>query len=123
LAEASEELRPGGLTTVLLRQAQSTGRDFVLGVTAEALRGARSARLDPAARPLLLPFGRESGMREEAAKPSRDRSNGRIAGDEWGERWQVYVAISRQNRRAMVRTVWIVRSGDEVPRFVTCWVL
>ena len=35
-----------------------------------------------------------------------------------GERWQVDVAISRQNRRAMVRTVWIVRNGEQVPRFL-----
>jgi len=43
--------------------------------------------------------------------------------DEWGPRWSVDVAISRQNRRAMVRTIWMVRVGEDFPRFVTCWVL
>ena len=45
-----------------------------------------------------------------------------LPGDAWGGRWQIDVMVSRQGRRAMVRTVWIVRSGDEIPRFVTCWV-
>jgi hypothetical protein len=31
--------------------------------------------------------------------------------------------VFRQNRRAVIRTVWIVRSGEQMPRFVTCWVL
>ncbi|MGE3651613.1 MAG: hypothetical protein AB7G10_25000 [Reyranellaceae bacterium] len=22
----------------------------------------------------------------------------------------------------MVRTIWIVRAGEDIPRFVTCWV-
>ena len=47
----------------------------------------------------------------------------RIPGDSWGERWQIDAPISRQGRRAMVRTIWIVRSGEHIPRFVTCWVL
>ena len=43
--------------------------------------------------------------------------------DEWGPRWSVDVTVARQNRRAMVRTIWMVRVGDDFPRFVTCWVL
>ena len=46
-----------------------------------------------------------------------------LPGDAWGDRWQIDVAISRQGRRAMVRTIWIFRSGEQIPRFVTCWVL
>jgi hypothetical protein len=46
-----------------------------------------------------------------------------LPGDAWGDRWQIDVTVSRQGRRAVLRTVWIVRSGDEIPRFVTCWVL
>jgi hypothetical protein len=46
-----------------------------------------------------------------------------LPSDALGDRWQIEVTVSRQGRRAMVRTVWIVRSGDEIPRFVTCWVL
>ena len=61
-------------------------------------------------------------LRTYFLRAARDERAVRLARDEWGERWQVDVAISRQNRRAMVRTVWIVRNG-EVPRFLTCWVL
>src|SRR5271166_1537775 len=43
--------------------------------------------------------------------------------DKWGERWRVDVAIVRQNRRIMIRTIWIVRRSSPNPKFVTCWVL
>jgi hypothetical protein len=46
-----------------------------------------------------------------------------IPGDAFGKRWRVDVAVTRLERSAMVRTVWIIRSGETVPRFVTCWVL
>ena len=46
-----------------------------------------------------------------------------LSKDAWGARWQVDVAISRHDRRAVVRTIWIVRTGELNPRFVTCWVL
>ena len=36
---------------------------------------------------------------------------------------RVDVAIARQDRRVMIRTLWIVRTGETIPRFVTCWVL
>jgi hypothetical protein len=48
---------------------------------------------------------------------------GEIAVDVFGRRWRVDVPISRQDRSVVVRTVWIVRTGQDVPRFVTCWVL
>jgi hypothetical protein len=43
--------------------------------------------------------------------------------DEYGQRWRVDMMLTRQNRRAVVRTIWILREGETVPRFVTCWVL
>jgi hypothetical protein len=46
-----------------------------------------------------------------------------LANDDIGNRWRVDVPIRRQGKLVVVRTVWIVRSGEEVPRFVTCWVL
>ena len=56
-------------------------------------------------------------------RAARDETAIRLVRDIWGERWQVDVAISRQDRRAVVRTVWIVRNDEQVPRFLTCWVL
>jgi uncharacterized protein DUF6883 len=43
--------------------------------------------------------------------------------DEQGKRWRVDVPVARQDRRVVVRTIWIVRTGEQRPRFVTCWVL
>jgi hypothetical protein len=46
-----------------------------------------------------------------------------LAGDLLGSRWRVDVDVVRHGKRVVVRTVWIVRTGENVPRFVTCWVL
>jgi Domain of unknown function (DUF6883) len=46
-----------------------------------------------------------------------------LANDNYGTRWRVDIPVTRQNRRAVVRTIWIVRSSEREPRFVTCWVL
>jgi hypothetical protein len=46
-----------------------------------------------------------------------------LSSDAWGDRWQIDVAISRHDRHAVVRTIWIAARGELNPRFVTCWVL
>jgi hypothetical protein len=43
--------------------------------------------------------------------------------DEYGTRWRTDVSLMRHDRRAVIRTIWIFRAGEPVPRFVTCWVL
>jgi hypothetical protein len=45
-----------------------------------------------------------------------------LAMDAMGRRWRVDVGVARHTKRAVVRTIWIVRTGEETPRFVTCWV-
>lgn len=55
------------------------------------------------------------GVREKVAEE--------LPGDMWGSRWQVDIAVERQGRRAVVRTLWIVRVGERAPRFITCWVI
>jgi hypothetical protein len=46
-----------------------------------------------------------------------------LSRDDLGHRWRVDMPVTRHGRRAVVRTVWIVRSGEQIRRFVTCWVL
>jgi hypothetical protein len=46
-----------------------------------------------------------------------------LANDMHGRRWQADVSVSRHGRQAVVRTLWIMRTGEAVPRFVTCWVV
>jgi len=43
--------------------------------------------------------------------------------DAFGARWRCDLPVTRQNRHAVVRTIWIVQPGETLPRFVTCWVL
>jgi hypothetical protein len=43
--------------------------------------------------------------------------------DAFGQRWRVDMLLARQNHRAMVRTIWMIRSDETFPRFITCWVL
>jgi hypothetical protein len=46
-----------------------------------------------------------------------------VAKDPYGTRWRVDIPVTRQGRQVVIRTVWIIRSDVQVPRFVTCWVL
>jgi hypothetical protein len=46
-----------------------------------------------------------------------------VTTDAWGTYWQLDVIIRRHRKRAVVRTLWIVRTGEDLPRLVTCWVL
>jgi len=46
-----------------------------------------------------------------------------LPSDQWGRRWQIDIPVRRQERRAVIRSLWIVRHGGDAPRLVTCWVL
>ena len=46
-----------------------------------------------------------------------------FAHDDFGVRFRVDVGLARQSKHGVVRTIWIIRSGETVPRFVTCWVV
>ena len=43
--------------------------------------------------------------------------------DQFGQRWRVDLMLTRQNRRAVVRTVWLIPLGQTAPRLITAWVL
>jgi hypothetical protein len=46
-----------------------------------------------------------------------------VTTDAWGTHWQLDAIVRRHRKRAVVRTLWIVRTGEDLPRLVTCWVL
>jgi hypothetical protein len=46
-----------------------------------------------------------------------------IVADAWGTHWRMDVTIRRQKVNAVIRSLWIVRTGESAPRFVSCWVL
>lgn len=46
-----------------------------------------------------------------------------LSADAFGTRWYIDMPIERQGKAVVVRTIWIMRLGEETPQFVTCWVL
>lgn len=56
-----------------------------------------------------------------AALPNTEATE--LVSDGFGKRWCVDAPVSRQGKHIVVRTIWIVRTGEDTPRFVTCWVL
>jgi len=44
-----------------------------------------------------------------------------MANDQFGQRWRLDIGVSRQGKRAVVRTVWMQRTDEDLLRFVTCW--
>jgi hypothetical protein len=47
----------------------------------------------------------------------------RLRADAWGNQWRVDATVARHGKSAVVRSIWIMRTGETKPRFVTCWVL
>lgn len=41
----------------------------------------------------------------------------------WGSLWRFDAAIRRNDRIAVVRSIWLLRPVEEVPLLVSCWVL
>ena len=62
-------------------------------------------------------------LRELLLELVPEREATRLAADAFGTRWRVDLPIARHGKSVVVRTVWIVKAGEDVPRFVTCWVL
>jgi hypothetical protein len=45
------------------------------------------------------------------------------ATDQYGTRYIIDFELRREERTANIRSCWIVRRGEIVPRFVTCYIL
>jgi len=94
-------------------------RDYCL--SPEHPRGKHKARMFRAA----LGFGREDSAELQAylLEAVRTETAAALHADLWGQYWRVDAPIARQGRQAVIRSLWIVRKGEDAPRFVTCWVL
>jgi hypothetical protein len=46
-----------------------------------------------------------------------------VASDRYGVRWRIDAPVTRADKNVIVRMIWITRTGETSPRFVTCWVL
>ncbi|WP_291855521.1 DUF6883 domain-containing protein [Bradyrhizobium sp.] len=83
-------------------------------------RGRHKARVFREA--LGLDRGDASWLRDALLEAARTGEAHRIALDAWGARWRLDATIRRHGRKVVVRTIWIVRAGENQPMFVTCWV-
>jgi hypothetical protein len=85
------------------------------------LRGRHKARLFR--RAIGIERGDAGWLRTALLEGIRQNDAVELLGDMFGTRWRVDVPLTRHGKTVVVRTIWIVQSGQHVPRFVTCWVL
>jgi hypothetical protein len=62
-------------------------------------------------------------LRDALLEAARFSEASQVAVNTWGTQWRVDATIRRHKKSAVVRTLWILRTDETVPRFVTCWVL
>ena len=43
--------------------------------------------------------------------------------DKFGKRFSADLTINMKDRSALVRTLWIMKSGNEVPELVSCYII
>src|SRR5258708_32607430 len=70
---------------------------------------------------LNLERGDAAWLRNALLAAARSTEASLIGEDAWGARWRFDAAIGRHDKSAMVRSIWIVRTGESRPMFVTCW--
>jgi len=62
-------------------------------------------------------------LRDVLLETARSGEAFQVAADAWGTHWRLDATIKRQGKSTVVRSIWIVRTGESLPRFVTRWVL
>lgn len=85
------------------------------------LRGRHKARVFDR----TLGIGRSDAdwLRQQILDALADTEAMELESSSYGRRWRVDVSVRRQSRTVVVRTLWLMRTSERVPRFVTCWVL
>lgn len=63
---------------------------------------------------LLLDALRDAAANDEAVIGKRDR---------YGQRYVLDFEFTGPARSAIIRSAWIIRNGEDVPRLVTCYIL
>src|ERR1700744_3229937 len=70
-----------------------------------------------------LQQGDAAWLRDALFEAARAGEAVAVATDPWGTHWRLDVTIRGHRKSAVVRTIWIVRTGEDLPRLVTFWVL
>jgi hypothetical protein len=62
-------------------------------------------------------------LRNEILRGILDAPAVEIENDRFGSRYRVDLQLKRQDREAVVRTIWLATAPDGRPRFITCWIV
>lgn len=62
-------------------------------------------------------------VRDALIIAAREQDTLQGSSDEFGTRYRLDFDFAHGDRSAVIRSSWIVRSGETIPRFVTCFVL
>jgi hypothetical protein len=62
-------------------------------------------------------------LREELLRAAREGNSAMGEADDFGERYTIDLDLARDAFRATVRSAWIIRRGEWVPRLTSCYVL
>jgi hypothetical protein len=62
-------------------------------------------------------------LQEQLKAAARSCEAVRTDDSPFGAHYQVDFEVARASRRAVVRSCWIVRGSETVPRLTSCWVL
>ena len=94
-------------------------RDYCLSPT--HLRGRHKARVFAAA--LGIHAADAEWLRDIILQSLADADAVMDEASQFGQRWHVDLLLTRQNRRAVIRTAWLIRVSQSNPRLITAWVL
>ena len=84
-------------------------------------RGRHKARVFAAA--LGLSADHWDELRDALLKAARTEQATATDQDEYGQRYVVDFTMNGPAGRARIRSCWIVRSGEDIPRLTSCYVL
>jgi hypothetical protein len=90
-------------------------------LSASHVRGRHKARVFRQALALDRPDA--SWLRAALLEAARTSEATETEVDEFGSRWQIDLTLTRYGRTAVVRSIWIIRTGEDLPRFISAWVL
>ena len=94
-------------------------RDYCLSTTHP--RGRHKARVFASV--LTLTVADVSELHSALLRAAREGEAIEGLSDIYGTRYMVDFELKRMDKRALIRSSWIISRGELVPRFVTCFIL
>jgi hypothetical protein len=94
-------------------------RDYCLNP--DHIRGRHKACVFAAALGLTSDHAEE--LRDALLEAARSQGATAAEADQYGQRYIVDFTMKRGDREAVVRSAWIVRTGEDFPRLTSCYVL